>query len=435
MDKKQIPPQNTQPDGNTIFYNTGEFMADLRQRQSTQADPLDSAQSLPSLFPEEATRAAPQSFGSVTVVQRPKKKKTKKIWPILRITGKLLLSLVLTVAILAAGLVGYLTVTEYNPAYAELPQRGANSSKEVIHDRNLKIVTFNTGYGALGEDADFFMDGGKSVNPESQEVVEGNMIGIERILNRVDADIVLLQEVDTESDRSFHMNQWLQYEYDLDSYKYESRFALNYSCRYVPYPVKDRIGQVNSGIATYSRFDITSATRYSLPNPFSWPVRTANLKRCFLVTRIPIENSTQELVMVNVHLEAYDDGEGKLAQTKQLMDFLVAEYAKGNYVIAGGDFNQSFPNSERSYPIKDTSNWAPGTLEALPQNWSYAYDNSTPTCRLLNVPYEFGGELTQYYVIDGFIVSPNVTINSTVTLDESFLYSDHNPVVIDITLN
>jgi len=45
-------------------------------------------------------------------------------------------------------------------------------------------------------------------------------------------------------------------------------------------------------------------------------------------------------VLVNLHLEAYDSGEGKIAQTKLLVEFLEQEYAKGNYVIAGGDFNQ-----------------------------------------------------------------------------------------------
>ena len=438
MEKNQIPPQNHQSEQiteKTIFFTTGELMTDFAKGREQQVDPLDSAQSLPALFPQEYQPAVPQPSGPVTVVTRPQKKKKRKVWPILRIFGKLILGLVLAIAVLAAGLLGYLTVTEYNPAYAELAQRGANSSKELVKDRRLRIVTFNTGYGALGEDADFFMDGGTDVNPLSKDVVEGNMIGIERILNRVDADLILLQEVDTDSDRSFHMNQWLQYEHDLDSYEYETRFALNYSCRYVPYPLKERIGQVNSGIATYSRFDITSATRYSLPTPFSWPVRTANLKRCFLVTRIPIEDSSQELVVVNLHLEAYDDGEGKIAQTKQLMDFLQAEYEKGNYVIAGGDFNQTFPGCKDDYPVKSDSEWEPGLLESLPQDWHYAYDSSSPTCRLLNQPYDPQSRKTQHFVIDGFILSPNVSLEKVETLNEYFLYSDHNPVAVDIVLN
>lgn len=439
MDEKQIPSTDTSPEpseGATVFFSTGELMADITGEINKQeADPLDSAQELPSLFPEEEKPQSARSPVPATIVQRPKKKKKRIIWAVLRVLGKLVLGLVLAAAVLAAGLVGYLTVTEYTPAYAELAQRGSNSSDVKVAETSLRLVTFNTGYGALGEEADFFMDGGTGVNPASQETVEGNMIGIERILNRVDADLILLQEVDADSDRSFHLNQWLQYEYDLMDNEYESRFALNYSCNYVPYPLQERIGEVHSGIATYSRFDISSATRYSLPCPFKWPVRAANLKRCMLVTRIPMEDKEQELVVINFHLEAYDDGEGKEAQFRQLMEFIEAEYAKGNYVIAGGDFNQSFPGAEDAYPVKDESLWMPGLLEELPEGWQYAYDDATPTCRLLNQPYDPSSEATQYYVIDGFIVSPNVTVDRVETLDEDFLYSDHNPVVLDITLN
>ena len=35
--------------------------------------------------------------------------------------------------------------------------------------------------------------------------------------------------------------------------------------------------------------------------------------------RVPIEGTDRELVLVNLHLEAYDDGEGKIAQTRQLL--------------------------------------------------------------------------------------------------------------------
>ena len=169
-----------------------------------------------------------------------------------------------------------------------------------------------------------------------------NMSGIEDILRSANADLILLQEVDTGSKRSYQLDQWRQYEYDLG--RYESRYALNYSCEYVPYPLPT-IGKVHSGLATYSAYDIDSATRYSLPNPFSWPLRIANLKRCLLVTRLPIAGRTedaaqQELVIVNLHLEAYDDGEGKAAQTEALMKILQEEYENHFVVKSRGIVNE-----------------------------------------------------------------------------------------------
>ena len=37
-------------------------------------------------------------------------------------------------------------------------------------------------------------------------------------------------------------------------------------------------------------------------------------------------------------------------------------------------------------------------------------------------------------MIDGFILSPNVGLDSVETLDEQFQYTDHNPVRIQVTL-
>lgn len=146
----------------------------------------------------------------------------------------------------------------------------------------------------------------------------------------------------------------------------------DYSCPYVPIPWPP-IGRVNSGLFTTTRYEIASAERIALPCPFSWPVSTANLKRCLLVSYLPIEGSDKQLVLVNLHLEAYDDGEGKIAQTKQLREFIQSEYEKGNYVIAGGDFNQVFPGSLDVYPNTHPENWEPAssrrTLPPMAGRW------------------------------------------------------------------
>lgn len=400
-------------------------------------DPLNDAQSLPTLFPEDPLAPQNDADNVPTHVERPERRKkttSRRVLRVLLLLGKWLLGVVIALAILAAGGIIYLTATEYHPAYAETAKLGSVGVTRKAEQSSYRILSFNTGYGGLDESADFFMDGGRGVNPESQKQVERNMDGIRSILEDANADFLFLQEVDTDSARSFGINQWLQYEKWLGNY--ESRFALNYSCSYVPYPISltERIGRVQSGVATYSRFDIRSATRYSLPCPFSWPTRVANLKRCMLVTRIALDGKEQELVLVNVHLEAYDDGEGRQEQFEQVMALLEEEYAKGNYVICGGDFNQLLPGTDSIFPIKSTTGWIPGELGKLPDDWQYAYDENVPTCRLLNQPYSRTSSETQYYVIDGFIVSPNITVNSAATLDNGFVFSDHNPVLLEITL-
>ena len=139
-------------------------------------------------------------------------------------------------------------------------------------------------------------------------------------------------------------------------------------------------------------------------------------------------------MLINLHLEAYDDGEGKRAQTEQLMQIIEAEYRNGNYVIAGGDFNQTFEGA-REYPVLDEAAWQPDVLSQseLPQGFSYVYDASSPTCRLLDKPYDGNRSHSQLYVIDGFIVSDNLKVNLVETVDLNFQHSDHNPVLLQVT--
>lgn len=347
----------------------------------------------------------------------------------------------LAVLILAvAGLVGWLTVREYRPAGVlelEVNRTGAPKTAFLAPGDSLTVLSQNTGYAGLGKDSDFFMDGGKDVAPTRQQQ-EDNQTGLAAQLEGLGADVYFLQEVDINSDRTRSTDQSRIYWEKLLSDgkgRYSSTFALNYSCDFVPFPWPP-IGKVHSGLQTLSRFHVDKAERIALPCPFSWPVSAANLKRCLLVSRVPLEGSDRELVLVNLHLEAYDDGEGKAAQTKVLMDFLTAEYEKGNYVIAGGDFNQTFPGALDAFPTQDPTLWTPGVLEndILPEGWQFACDLSVPSCRLLNHPYDTKPEGNQFYIIDGFILSPNVALDSVKTLDNQFQYADHNPVSIQVTL-
>ena len=71
-------------------------------------------------------------------------------------------------------------------------------------------------------------------------------------------------------------------------------------------------------------------------------------------------------------------------------------------------------------------------LTSVTSEQVYVFDDSVPTCRLLNKPYD--KESAQHYVIDGFIISPNVELVSVGTVDAGFEFSDHNPVLMEIVL-
>lgn len=344
-----------------------------------------------------------------------------------------ILILILVIAILFASLLGYLSITEFKPEAIMPAIASSDKNLAVIDKDELSIMTFNTGYAALGKKESFILDGGEGCGANEKASVIKNMEGIEAILKANPADIYMLQELDQPSHRSFDINQILAYEETLGNYEW--RYAQNFLCKFVPYPFQQPMLDIDSGIVTYSKYQISEANRISLPNPFTWPISMANLKRCLLLTRLPIKDSDKELVIINMHLEAYDDGEGKIAQTKLLLDTIQEEYLKGNYVIAGGDFNQIFPEVETI--IKPTSEWVPGKLDPLPaeyQDLRYVYDEDLETCRLLNQAYDPSSELTQLYLIDGYIVTPNIEVQKIETINANFEYSDHNPVMMDVKL-
>ena len=343
---------------------------------------------------------------------------------------KVLLIMFLVIIVAFGGLLGFLTVTEYRPAPVEQLQIQAHSGAQAVPANDLTLLSWNIGYAGLGKEQDFWMDGGKKSRPGDPDSVHSYLNGIAAGIADAGADLVLLQEVDTDSSRTYSID-----ETELLAQR-TSVHALNYSCPFVPIPWPP-MGKIHSGLFTTANYEITQAERIALPCPFSWPLSTANLKRCLLVTRLPVAGRDHELVLVNLHLEAYDDGEGKIAQTKQLMGLLEEEFKKGNYVIAGGDFNQIFPGGQDAWPNTHPELWTPGILDGseLPDGFGYVYDLTVPSCRLLNQPYDPSDkEGTQYYAIDGFIISPNVEVRSVRVLDLGFENSDHNPVSMTVSL-
>jgi len=346
----------------------------------------------------------------------------------------------LALLILAGTGLMWLSSREYKPADREPVPVAPSLSLKPARFQPIELYIWNIGYASLGAKEDFFMDGGKGVRPAEARIVEENIKAVQAFLAAAAPDIIFLQEIDVNSKRSYGINQ---VEYLSQAWKGSSAFALNFKCPFVPVPFPDFIGKVESGILILNSYGTgsagsSSAERISLPSPFSWPERIAQLKRCLLVQRLPIQDSGgAELVLVNLHLEAYDSGgSGRIAQTRVLAEFLKAEYEKGNYCVAGGDFNQVFPALKDVFPIQQNEFFTPGIVDdsLFGEGWILAADPSSPSCRSLDRPYDGSRENFQFYIIDGFILSPNVELISVQTQDLDFKNSDHNPVKLTFSL-
>ncbi|MGB8491625.1 MAG: endonuclease/exonuclease/phosphatase family protein [Bacteroidales bacterium] len=342
---------------------------------------------------------------------------------------KVILGLVLLLVLCFAGIIIYAVISDYKPGptetiyTSEKPGRLADSAE-------ISLLTWNIGYCGLDKDMDFFYDGGTGVFTPEKKCLQ-NLNAVKTFLAGNDSiDFFLIQEIDKKSRRSYRMNEYDTLCRLLKGY--EDFFAKNYDVFFVPVPVTSPMGKVLSGIATYSRYDPSSSVRYSFPGEYGFPKQLFMLDRCFLVNRYPTING-KELLVINTHNEAFDPGEIRNAQMAYLREFLLAEYAKGNYVITGGDWNQSPPDFKPEFAVnKVNEDQMMINSDFLPKEWKWVYDNKVPSNRSVVKAYDQA--TTPTTVIDLFLLSPNIREISAGCIDLGFRNSDHNPVRIKVKL-
>ncbi|MCD6449239.1 MAG: endonuclease/exonuclease/phosphatase family protein [Thermotogaceae bacterium] len=343
---------------------------------------------------------------------------------ILKIVGVVLLTGLLAFA----GLVAYLTATDYNPP--EVVRLSSEGESLKATPEKLSILTWNIGYAGLGKNMDFFFDGGKHVKGTKENTVK-NLEKISEFLNamRSSVDIFLIQEIDIDSDRTYRINEYKKLKETLKGYM--SAFAFNYHVDFVPVPYTSPMGRVRSGLAVFSKYQFYNPVRIALPGQYPWPESVAMLDRCLIKIYIPAPNG-KKLVIYNTHNSAYDE-EGKLRklQLSFIKEEALKEYEKGNYVIVGGDWNSILDDDLNfKYTEKPEDFYVPLPDNRLPKGWKLYYDKNVPTNRSVAALYKENE--TFVTIIDGFLVSPNVKVLKVKGFDLGFENSDHNPVMITV---
>ena len=334
------------------------------------------------------------------------------------------LAIVAVIALALGGFLLYGTLTDYKPNEQELVF-DAQSQIGAVTDSVFHMLTWNIGYAGLGDNMDFFYDGGTMVRSDKDRT-ESNLDKITSFISESnDVDFFLFQEVDIDSKRSYAINEQVEIANVLPNY--ENYFAPNYKVKFVPLPFSEPMGRVFGGLVTYSKYETQKVVRHSFPGNYSWPIGLFMLDRCFMVNRYKL-SSGYELLVINTHNSAYDDGSLRSGQMEFLKGFLLNEYQKGNYVIVGGDWNQCPPNMTISFDeiLFDKLDYKLIPADYLEEGWKWVFDSTAPTNRRLTEVYnEYSTPRT---VLDYFLVSPNVESVSVQTIDLNFEYSDHNPV-------
>jgi endonuclease/exonuclease/phosphatase family metal-dependent hydrolase len=350
----------------------------------------------------------------------------------MKIVKKILKALLVVLVLIITGFVGmiiYAIISDYQPEEKEIIFTSEKTDK--LNDTlELSFITWNIGYCGMDKNMDFFYDGGTKVFTP-REVCISNLQGVKKFLTEnVSADFFLIQEIDRGSKRSYYINEYDSLKNTLRNYS--SFFAKNYDVFFVPVPPASPMGKVLSGVTTFSKYTPSSSVRYSFPGEYGFPKQLFMLDRCFLVNRYPLM-SGKELLVINTHNEAFDPGQIRKAQMAYLNEFLLNEYRNGNYVIVGGDWNQSPPEFKSAFAGNKTDTTQMVIpADYLPADWKWLYDNTIPSER--NVLSAYDPESTTTNIFDFFLISPNIIKVSVEGIQLNFANSDHNPVRVKLKL-
>lgn len=379
------------------------------------------------------------------------KKTVKKIFKVLGIVlGVILLALIAYIIYLYASYhrIEDNLVLEVEPApdagedLEGLTSGARSASASALYNSSLttgqeySALTYNLGFGAYTPDFSFFMDGGKSSWAKSKESVQDTIQGAGELIASYDPDFALLQEVDLDSTRSYHVNEYSILKDCLSSYN--SVFAQNYDSAFLFYPFTQPHGSSKSGLALFSRYQVTDSLRRSFPVSTSFS-KFFDLDRCYSISRVPVDNG-KELVIFELHMSAYGNSDAiREGQIRMLADDMQKEYEAGNYVLCGGDFNHDLKASEDD--SKNRESWAyPFPRAILPDHFSFCIDQLTDEERdslwdsARNADMEYVPGETYTVTLDGFIISDNIECVSYDNINTGYIYSDHDPVYLEFTL-
>lgn len=350
---------------------------------------------------------------------------------------KFILSLISGLAIIAGGYIAYLYLS-YHRQPDNLKLTVQNHASQVLKTNTpYKAMTFNIGYAAYPNNYSFFMDGGKYSRAFSKISVVNDLAGISKAVKEEDPTIALFQEVDTDGDRSYHVNevQWLRKQFN----DYSNVYAQNYDSAYLFYPFNRPIGKAKSGLVTFSKSQINNSTRYSLPIDTDFN-KFMDLDRAISVTHLPVAGG-KTLTVINLHLSAFTkNAKVRKAQLKKLFSKMATERQAGNYVMVAGDYNHDILGNspEVFHTTHKRMNWThPFPANQLPTGFRMAKEGLAtariPSVRANGTPYRPGKTYTS--LIDGFLVSDNIAIKHVRVKSLGFQNSDHNPEILTFELN
>lgn len=230
----------------------------------------------------------------------------KVVKRILKIVG-------IAIAVIVVVLIGYIIylyasyhrIEDNKKLKVESRIEQSKASEKLSTGKEYSALTYNIGFGAYTPDFSFFMDGGKSSWAKSKKSVISTVNGAGELVKSYNPDFALIEEVDLNSTRSYHVNEYSLLKNVMKDY--DCVFAQNYDSAFLFYPFTQPHGSSKSGLALFSKYSITDSLRRSFPVSTSFS-KFFDLDRCYSISRVPVDNG-KELVIFELHMSAYGNSD------------------------------------------------------------------------------------------------------------------------------
>ena len=235
-----------------------------------------------------------------------------------------------------------------------------NNVEPVETSDTLSIMTFNIGW----------LSGMTNNLPveRSKELYKVNLHHTVDVLKKNRNNIIAFQEIDIFADRSFNCNQ-VDSVSILAGYKYIG-LAVNWDKMYVPFPginPKYFFGTVVSAQCIFSDLEVLENTAEKLIKPMNAPFYYNAFYLDRLIQKTLIKTDKGNIMVLNVHLEAYDEEtrNNHIDRTIEVFN----EYRKKMPTLLVGDFNSPQwsdvgrnKNLNRLFEMENVANAIPDSI-------------------------------------------------------------------------
>ena len=205
----------------------------------------------------------------------------------------------------------------------------------------LTVVTWNIRFG-IGR-ANWFGDSCGDLVLFDDETIKNGLELLALQIAEMDADILLLQEVDIDSKRSAYIDQ-VQWLLDHTSMNY-GVYASMWQVQFVP---SDGLGRVNTGNAILSKWPLSEAERVQLSLRGDQDALTKAFYVRRNVLKAVVNYPGNPFWAVDIHASAFSNDDTKQKQFLEFKDVLDEINAKGELFVAGGDLNELPPGATKN---------------------------------------------------------------------------------------